>query len=741
MSLKRMTSKARERDLTWVIATFFLLFFGLTIHSHANSWNDLSRLATVEALVHHKTWAIEDTALGNLTGDRIYLVADATTPSQDGAVADTSDNGHFYSDKPPVLSFLTAGVYRVLHAGLGISLLPKTCDPEMSTCYCFALLCPYPPDWAYYLLTLIMVSAPSALMLALFYRSRVIHTPMMTPQRSALVLTLLLGLGTLVLPYSLVFNNHVPAAACLMVGFYAWLQLRFPESQTPHRIAQYKLFWAGFAFALAFTFDLWTGPFLGLFGLHALWRFRHRAWPFLVGALLPITLLAGLDWHILGDPLPPQLHPEGFNYPGSAFPSTMTGTRSASHIPSYAFRMLVGDHGWFAFTPLMGWAVFSLGRCLHQRKHPLRSEALTISAGSLVTVLYFALFTNNFGGASYGPRWVVAMTPLLFFFIQITHGDIDQREPQSHPTATHWRRLIFTGLALLSLASAWRGALDPWTQALPLLRLEDATSAIARYIQSDPTLTDAVIYVTPPETVKSASPGWRAIRGLSYWSDRDLTGLSKHAREFDAASGLLPLGDPNRPLLYVIREAHNKATIARLEAIFPQGDWGLLIDGKGVYRVPTGENRARLTSSPIFEEGNQQTFEFDEKIRLLAYTLSYGTTPNPQPGTTLRIQLVWQAMAPMEHRYTAFVHFMDEAKLWAQDDHQPGYTTRPIYPTDHWFPGEILLDEFQLTIPLEAPAGTYQLNTGFYVLATLQRLPRSDTVGDIATLATISIEN
>jgi hypothetical protein len=416
--------------------------------------------------------------------------------------------------------------------------------------------------------------------------------------------------------------------------------------------------------------------------------------------------------------------------------------------------MLFGDHGWFAFTPIMGWAIFALAKCLGQREHPLWSEALTVSSGSLVTVLYFALFTNNFGGTSYGPRWVIAMTPLLFFFIQFTQqlpslvrrGSPDRRATEAENTAAGnnaWQYFVFAGLALLSLASAWRGALDPWTHALPLLRLEDATSVIARYIRSDPTVSGAVsgavIYITPPETVKHP---------LTPWSDRDLTGLPKRAREFDASSGLLPTGDPDRPLLYVVRDTHNDATITRLETAFPQGTWGLLIDGKGIYHIPPGENRAidaltalGSTSShlQIFEE-SKQTFEFDKKIRLIAYALSHDTTQNLQPGATLRIHLAWQVVVPPEQSYTAFVHLVRASTLWAQDDHQPGYTTRPTYPTDRWFPGEIVLDEFQLTIPPEVPTGTYQLNTGFYTLTTLQRLPRSDAQGDTATLTTISIE-
>jgi hypothetical protein len=86
------------------VVLFFLVLFALLTHTHINSWNEYSRLAAVKALVKRGTWVIDDTALGQLTGDRVLL------------------NGHFYSDKPPVFTFIAAGVY----AGfIGAQVLPS----------------------------------------------------------------------------------------------------------------------------------------------------------------------------------------------------------------------------------------------------------------------------------------------------------------------------------------------------------------------------------------------------------------------------------------------------------------------------------------------------------------------------------------------------------------------------------------------------------------------------------------
>ena len=113
----------KRRDLTICVAAFFFLLWTLLTHSHVNSWNDASRMATVEALVHQGTWAIENAAFFPRTADYI------------------SWNDHFYSDKPPVLPFLTAGLYSVLYEGLQISFDASAwCDPISNPCYCFALL-------------------------------------------------------------------------------------------------------------------------------------------------------------------------------------------------------------------------------------------------------------------------------------------------------------------------------------------------------------------------------------------------------------------------------------------------------------------------------------------------------------------------------------------------------------------------------------------------------------------------
>ena len=68
------------------------------------TWNDLSRLAAVESLVEHRTLAIDGSNYLQYTGDKVFV------------------DGHFYSDKPPLLAVVMSWVYFPLYRFCGLSL-------------------------------------------------------------------------------------------------------------------------------------------------------------------------------------------------------------------------------------------------------------------------------------------------------------------------------------------------------------------------------------------------------------------------------------------------------------------------------------------------------------------------------------------------------------------------------------------------------------------------------------------
>ncbi|MEW5987211.1 MAG: hypothetical protein AB1791_11295, partial [Chloroflexota bacterium] len=96
---------------SWFVLIGFILIYSLFVHARSYSSNDASRLATIESLVERDTWTIEDSRFA--TVDRIKV------------------GEHFYSDKPPTLSFLGAGVYYVLYHGLGWKLQATGCAADV----------------------------------------------------------------------------------------------------------------------------------------------------------------------------------------------------------------------------------------------------------------------------------------------------------------------------------------------------------------------------------------------------------------------------------------------------------------------------------------------------------------------------------------------------------------------------------------------------------------------------------
>jgi hypothetical protein len=713
MSGERSVWSETQRDMALGVALFFFALFALLTHTHINSWNEYSRLAAVEALVERGTWAIDGTALGQLTGDRVLL------------------NGHFYSDKPPVFTLIASGVYAVLHRGLGLSFDTQECDPRAITCYCFAFQCPQPFDWAFYLMTLIMVGIPSALMLALFYQSTGFWGLTNLP---ALFLTGVLGVGTMILPYSLVFTNHVPTAACLLAGLYALVRAR---SESGDR----WLCAAGVFTSLAVALEFQVGPFLLIFLMAVLWRHRRSAWPFVLGCLLPLALTAALDWWMLGDLLPPQLHTAGYNYPGSALYGTPGGTHGSANLAEYAFRILLGDHGVFAFSPVMLWVIYAMVTVLRRREHPLRTETIAVGAASLAVSLYIIFFTDNFGGQAYGPRWFIAITPPLFLLAA---------EPALYRSAQRW--LILVALSVLSVLAAWQGTSDPWGPALPPLRLETSASLLAwpaplapQQVASIPHPLDVsfpgsparlIGYALTDDMVRPGDPFTVTLYWQALAPRVDRNSLFLHLIN---SIGALSAQHDRSPSLGNIPTSHWKpgdvyADAHRLElgetTYTPDQAWVQV----GLYR-PNGArlvardangqslgDAVQLASLKLLPRPgdlpNPVRVNFGDKIALAGYDVS---TRVIRPGETLSVTLYWQASSQLPVDYSVFMHLTSTGgEIPVKNDGFPYTSPRR---TRRWVPGQVMQEVRSLAIPGYVLPGLYDIDMGIFSVDTGDRLP------------------
>ncbi len=98
-----------------------------------------------------------------------------------------------------------------------------------------------------------------------------------------------------------------------------------------------------------------------------------------------------------------------------------------------------------------------------------------------------------------------------------------------------------------------------------------------------------------------------------------------------------------------------------------------------------------------------------------------------RPGEKLTVNLRWQGLKVWPADYTAFVHLVGpDGKLYGQVD---AYPVQGTLPTTQWQAGQIVDDPYTLTLAPNAPPGEYQVQVGWYLLATLRRLSVLDAAG------------
>jgi len=105
----------------------------------------------------------------------------------------------------------------------------------------------------------------------------------------------------------------------------------------------------------------------------------------------------------------------------------------------------------------------------------------------------------------------------------------------------------------------------------------------------------------------------------------------------------------------------------------------------------------------------------DNEIALLDYRI----VGPLRHGATVRLQLTWQALRPVNHDYTVFVHAVHEnGGYYAQDDSKPQDNG---LPTIKWKPGQVISDTHTIQIDVDGPREGYHFEFGLYVAATGKR--------------------
>ena len=428
--MNRLDRFLARRAIGLILFVAFFALWALLTKVHTHSWQEESRLATVQALVEQGTFVIDHTEF-NRTGDKVFI------------------NAHFYSDKTPLLSVGAAGAYWILHNVFGLTLDPTICVPDEDLAACRAFTPTGTRFTAFYWLTLIWVGGSSALLIALFWRAMLDQGAGGT---RATALAIALGLASPIAPYSIVFAGHVPAALALFAGF--WLLVR-PDGSWPHR----RLFGSGLLISLAANIDLTLALFVVAFGLWALIAHRAKVIAFAAGAMAPFAISAAINYWAAGTLAPLYLDPTAYDFFGTVLNPTVGGTNGFYSLEfgvNYAYNLLIGARGVFAFTPMLVFAV--IGAVAVLRDNHRRGLTWAMLAGCALFATYLIARTDNYGGEAWGARWFVPLVPLLWFYAR------------DAPRSTVWRIMLVV-FGVVSFLTALSGLHDAWRVVPPLVRL------------------------------------------------------------------------------------------------------------------------------------------------------------------------------------------------------------------------------------------------------------------------------
>jgi hypothetical protein len=338
------------------------------------SWNQTSHYDLTRALNNDRT-AIDQYAVN--TGDKVEY------------------KGHIYSARAPGLALFVLPFYNALNVVNAESWTDAHVAPP-----------DHPGDEMIYLIGLWGNVLPGLLLLVLVWRIAERYEP-----GYGAATAIVLGLGTIVLPFSQMLFSHVFTTFLSFAAF--WLMLRERDGPASPML----LALAGLAMGYAFSSEyptFFAAIVLGLFllsrkdSLNPLGVLR-RGGAYVAGGLVGIVPLllynhyAFRSWtHLAYSDVPRQQ--KGFF--GIGAPSLRV-----------ASTLLLDSRGLLTISPVL--IMGAIGTVMLYRRGR-RAEALTIGGICLCFLGYNSGYYLPFGGGSVGPRFLDTMLPFLAFPIALT---------------------------------------------------------------------------------------------------------------------------------------------------------------------------------------------------------------------------------------------------------------------------------------------------------------------------------
>jgi hypothetical protein len=200
------------------------------------------------------------------------------------------------------------------------------------------------------------------------------------------------------------------------------------------------------------------------------------------------------------------------------------------------------------------------------------------------------------------------------------------------------------------------------------------------------------------------------------------------------ACALFP-AETDRVTEWLVITEKDQHTLPLLKQVYPAGQvvWRLnspVGSYARAWQVPAGET-AR------FQLERSAAANFGDRAELIGVELP----AEARPGDTLKLRLAFKNREVFDQVTKVFVHLRGpDNSVVAQADRVLCDTT--LNEAD-WRPGDILVDEYELTLPAETPPGDYPVAIGFYEEVTGARLPvvASDLEhdGDSVTIGTLHV--
>ena len=344
-------SRLRHRPLL-ALLPILCLAIGAAVIVQVPGWNERAHYAQVRAL-RDGTWKIDPYIFD--TGDRGYY------------------QGHWYANKAPGLAMFVLPYYAASRsAGIASSDEPREIHQ----------------------LAIIGALIPAVILLVLIasFVER-IEPGAGTPT------ALLLGVGSLFLPFSTLLFSHMLSACLGFAAYYLlWLQRHAGWRRT-------TVVFAGVLAGLGITIEYPQALLALILGAYAIGRpaSSRRLVQFGSGVLVGVAPLLAYDWWAFGSPT-------HISYT-SAWMRNVGGVFGLSGFSLHAaLDLLFGARGLLTLTPVLAAAVAGI---FILRRRGRRGEAAMAAVVGIAYLLYNASYWIPFGGWGPGPRFLIPMLPFL----------------------------------------------------------------------------------------------------------------------------------------------------------------------------------------------------------------------------------------------------------------------------------------------------------------------------------------